>query len=95
MEYRFVLFETGSQPEIYKVPLNRTARLVNEYPNRKVEMFENLQEATAAALALVERAETRSRARIAMFSDRPSPEAEALRRKFSELTEDRIETFVP
>ncbi len=95
MEQRFVLFETESQPEIYKVPLNRTARLVNQYPDRKVAVFETLKEATAAALAVIERAEAQSRSRISVFATEPLPESEALRRRFSELTEDRVETFIP
>jgi hypothetical protein len=95
MEHRFVLFETGHQPEIYKVPLNRTARLVNQYPDRKVAVFETLKEATAAALAVIGRAEAQARSRISVFATQASPESEALRRRFSELTEDRVETFNP
>ncbi len=95
MEHRFVLFETGSEPEIYKVPLNMTARLVNQYPDRKVAVFETLKDATMAALALVERAEAQSRSRVSIFATQPSPESEALRRRFSELTADRVETFIP
>ncbi len=93
MEYRYVMFETGSEPEIYKVPLNRTARLVNEYPDRKLEVFETLKDATAAALACIERAEASSRSRSSLFSTGPSPEIEALRSRFAGLTEDRVETF--
>ena len=95
MEYRYVMFETGSEPEIYKVPLNRTARLVNEYPDRKLEVFETLKDATAAALAYIERAEASSRSGSSLFSTGPSPEIEALRSKLSGLTEDRVETFFP
>ncbi len=96
MEHRFVMFESGSQPEIYKVPLNRTARLVNEYPDRNVEIFETLKDARKAALALVERAEANSRSKISMFSaGGPLPESEALRKRLSQLTEDSVETFFP
>ena len=95
MEHRFVLFETESEPEIYKVPLRMTARLVNDYPDRKVTVFETLKDATMAALAVIERAEAQARSRISVFATEASPEAAALRRRFSDLTEDRVETFIP
>ncbi len=93
MEYRYVMFETGSEPVIYKVPLNRTARLVNEYPDRKLEIFETLKDATAAALAYIERTEASSRSGTSLFSTGPSPKIEALRSRLAGLTEDRVETY--
>ena len=93
MEYRYVMFERGSEPQIYKVPLNKTARLVNEYPDRKVTLFETLNEATAAALACMDRTQADAKPEVALFQTGPSPESEALRKRFSELTEDRVETF--
>ena len=95
MEYRFVLLETGPRPEIFKVQLNMTARLINQYPDRKVAIFETLKDATMAALASIERAEARSRSGVSVFATEASPEIVALRKRFSELTEDRVETFVP
>ncbi len=95
MEYRFVLLETGPRPEIFKVQLNMTARLINQYPDRKVAIFETLREATMAALALIARAEAQSRSGTSTFATGQSPEIAALRRRFSELTEDRVETFIP
>ncbi len=95
MEHRFVLLGTESRPEIFKVQLNMTARLVNQYPDRKVAIFETLKEATMAGLASIEHVESRSRSGVSVFATEPSPEVVALRRRFSELTEDRVETFVP
>ncbi len=95
MEYRFVLLETGPRPEIFKVQLNMTARLVNQYPDRRVAIFETLKDATMAALALIARAEVQSRTGTLTFATGHAPEITALRRRFSELTEDRIETLVP
>ncbi len=95
MEYRFVLLETGPRPEIFKVQLNMTARLVNQYPDRKVAIFETLREATMAALALIARAEAESHSKTSSFATGQSPETAALRQRFLELTEDRVETVVP
>ena len=95
MEYRFVLLEAGPRPEIFKVPLKTTARLVNQYPDREVAIFETLKDATMAALASIERAESRSRSRGSAFATELSPEIIALRRRFSELTEDQVETLIP
>ncbi len=95
MEYRYVLLETGPRPEIFKVQLNMTARLVNQYPGRKVTIFETLKEATMAAVALIARAEVQSRSGTLTFATGRAPEIAALRRRFSELTEDRVKTFVP
>ena len=95
MEYRFVLLETGPRPEIFKIQLNMTARLINQYPDRKVAIFETLREATMAALALIARAEAQSRSGTSSFATGQSPEIVALRQSFLELTEDRVETFVP
>jgi hypothetical protein len=72
-----------------------TARLVNQYPDRRVAIFETLKEATMAALALIARAEVQSRSGTLTFATGHAPEIAALRRRFSELTEDRVETFVP
>ena len=95
MEHRFVLLGTESRPEIFKVQLNMTARLVNQYPDRKVAIFETLKDATMAGLASIERAESRSRSRVSVFATELSPEIIALRRRFSELTEDQVETLIP
>ncbi len=94
MEQRYVLIETGAEPKIYQVPLIITARLINQYPDRKVTVFETLREATMAALASIERAESQSRSGVTVVAAQPSPGSEALRRRFLELTEDRVETFI-
>jgi len=62
------MFGSGSQPLIYKVPLNRTARLVNEYPNRNVGVFATLKDAREAALAFIEQVEARSRLQLDSIS---------------------------
>ncbi len=38
---------------IYKAPLNQTARLINEFPNRNPVFYENLKDAKEAALAII------------------------------------------
>jgi hypothetical protein len=93
MEHRFVVFDGGSEPRIFKVPLNRTARLVNEFPFKRVEVFEALKDAKKAALAIVDRAEEKARPNIGLFAARPARWNEEPRKSLSELTEDRVETF--
>jgi hypothetical protein len=93
MNQRFALLPEGSKPVIYKVATNQTARLKNEIPGRKVEIFDTLNDAKEAALALVEHAKANVRAGITMFSAQPNPEDEALLKTLSELTEDRVESY--
>ncbi len=78
MEQRFVVFDGGSEIRIYKAPLNRTARLINEFPNRKPVVYENLKDAKEAALATI---------------NQLAPQNGKLRKTISELTEDRVETY--
>ncbi len=93
MEQRFAVFPEGPKPKIYKFPANQTARLINEIPGRKVEIFETLNEAKEAALAIVERAKADAKPNIGMFSTQPKPEEIELRRALSELSEDRVERY--
>ena len=90
MEQRFVVLDEGTRLRIYKVPINQTARLTNEIPGRKVEVFETLNDARETALALVERAEASAKPSIAVFS---MPATSQLRKALSELTEDRVERY--
>ncbi len=93
MEQRFVVFDEGSGPKIYKIPINRTARLVNEFPGRKVEFFETLNAAKEAALAIVGRVEASPKPSISSFAPAPTARNEDARNALSELTEDRVETY--
>lgn len=93
MKHRFAVLEEGSRPRIFKVPVSQSARLVNEFPDRKVEIFETLPDAKAAALALIERIRANTRPRAAMFSIKPTNEDDELRKLVSELSEDRVETY--
>ncbi len=93
MEHRFAVLNEGSRPKVFKVLFNQTARLVNEFPDRKVEIFETLNDARNVALALVGRAEANAKPKFAMFAVQPNPEDQELRRMLSELTEDRVERY--
>ncbi len=93
MEQRFVVFDDGSGPRIYKIPINRTARLVNELPDRKVQVFETLNAAKEAALAIVGRAETGTKPSFTSFVPAPPAPNQESRKALSELTEDRVETY--
>ncbi len=93
MEHRFAVLVEGAKPRIYKLPANQTARLINEFPFRKVEVFETLDSARAAALAFVKRVQASAKPSIGMFSTRPNPEDEELLKTLTELTEDRVERY--
>ncbi len=78
MEQRFVVLNGGFEPRIYKARLNQTARLFNEFPNRKPVVYENLKDAKEAALAII---------------NQLAPQNGELRKTISELTEDRVERY--
>ncbi len=82
MKQRYAVFAEGEQPKIYKVPLNKTARVINEFPLQQVEVFETLSAAKLAAWTLAE-----------SFEMRLQSQNEELRSTLSQLTEDRVETF--
>ena len=93
MTLRFAVLNEGKKPRIYKVPVNQTARLINEIPGRRVEVFETFDDAKKAALALVELARANEKPGISMFSIQPNPEEEELVRSLSKLTDDRVERY--
>ena len=93
MEKRFVVFAEVPEPKIYMVPANQTARLRNDRPGRKVEVFEAFDDARKAALAVVEHARANARPSIGMFSIEPNREDEELLETLSELIEDRVERY--
>ena len=98
MEQRFAALGEGAHTRIYKLPVNRIARLINEFPLRKVEIFETLNGAKNAALAIASRVQAKGNPKISMFATRPTPQRptpqnEELRKTLSKLTEDRVETY--
>ncbi len=84
MKQHFALFTDGHTPKIYKLPVIQTARLINEFPGRKVEVFETLDSAKEAALAII---------MSTLIASKPAPGDEELLKTLSELTEDRIERY--
>ena len=82
MEQRFAVLAEGEKPKIYKVPFNRTARIINEFPFQHVEVFETLSAAKLAAWTLAESLEMRLQS-----------QNEELRSTLVQLTEDRVETY--
>ena len=82
MEHRFAVLAEGEKPKIYKVPFNKTARIVNEFPFQHVKIFETLSDAKVEAWAIAER-----------FEMRPLSQNQELRDTLSQLTEDRVETI--
>ncbi len=93
MKQRFAVFTEGRKPKIYKFPTKQTARLINEIPGRKVEVFETLNGAREAALARIKLARENTKSGITMFASEINREDEALLQTLSELTEDRVERY--
>ena len=91
MEQRFAVLTEGHKPKIYKLPVSQTARLINEIPGRKVEVFETLDSARKEALAIIESAKENAKPSIGLFA---VPEDQELLKTLSELTEDRIERYL-
>jgi hypothetical protein len=76
MEQRFAVLAEGATPKIYKLPINQTARLINEVPGRKVEVFKTLNDAREAALTLVESTKANARLSISILSNGPDSDNE-------------------
>lgn len=93
MNTRFVVVDHGLDTGIYKIYAQQTARLLNEFGNEYIEIFDSLEDAKAAALAIVNRHGEAARQSQWQFSFRPDPRIETLKTAFSDLTEDRVETF--
>ncbi len=93
MEQHFALLTEGHKPKIYKLPASQSARVINEIPGRKVEIFETLDNARKAALAIIESANANAKPKIGLFASKPASEDEELLKTISELTEDRIERY--
>ncbi len=93
MEQRFAVLAEGATPKIYKLPINQTARLINEVPGRKVEVFETLSDAREATLTLVESVKANARPGISILSNGPDSDCEELLKTLSELTEGRVERY--
>lgn len=93
MANQFAVLTEGRNPKIYKLPVSQTARLINEIPGRKVEVFETLDSARKAALAIVTSTKAKTKPDIGLFASRPDPEDEELLKTLAELTEDRIEKY--
>ena len=49
MEQRFAVLAQGEKPKIYKVPVNKMARLIDEFPLQCVEIFESLNDAKVSS----------------------------------------------
>ncbi len=90
MDQRYVLFEEFVGPRIYKIPINQTARVINDYPDCKVEIFETLAAAKGAALTIVERAWQGPKRSLMDFTGRSKPQNVELRRTISELNEHTV-----
>ncbi len=93
MEQHFALLTEGHKLKIYKLPVSQMARLINEIPGRKIEVFETLDSARKAALAIIESANANAKPKIGLFASKPAPEDEESLKTLSELTEDRFERY--
>ncbi len=90
MDQRYVLLVEWAGPRIYRIPFNQTARVINEYPDRELKIFETLTAAKHAALVVVDRAEQGRKRSLTDFSTRSNPQNVELRRTISELNEHTV-----
>jgi hypothetical protein len=94
MDQRYVLIKELTGPRIFWVRLNETARLFNEDPSRKMEIFETLVAAKDAALAVIDRHMQDANRDIMDFSGRSERQKvelhQELRREISEMDENTI-----
>ena len=93
MNWRFVVVDHGLKTGIYKILVNQTARLMNEFGRENIEIFDKLEDAKEVVLLIVKRYEEAAKQNHHQISYRPDPRIEMLRAEMSELTEDRLETF--
>jgi hypothetical protein len=66
MEQRFAVLAEGATPKIYKVPVNKSARLINEFPFQHVEIFKTLNDAKIAALGFARNAQPNQNSKISI-----------------------------
>ncbi len=94
MDQRYVLVKEMTGPKIFWVRWNETARLINEDPSRKMELFETLAAAKGAALSVVDRVAQVPKRGLMEFtgrSERQNAELRReLRREISDLDENTI-----
>jgi hypothetical protein len=98
MNWRFVLvdhgLETGIETTgIYKILRHQTARLMNEFGQENIEIFDNIEDAKEAAVLMVKRHEEAVRQNHTFFEYQPDPKIEKLKNEISELTVDRVQEF--
>ncbi len=99
MEYRFVLVDHGiktgtTTTGIYKILRHQKARLMNEFGQENVEVFDNLRDAKEAALLTIKHHEWVERQKYhSFFPNQPDPRIKKLKDEMSELTVDRVQDF--
>ena len=94
MTTRFVVVDNGLETSVYKIHANQTARLRNEFSGEDLELFDDLERAKQAALAILGRhEEAEKEASRRSFSFRSDNKFDSLKSALSGLTEDRVETF--
>lgn len=94
MTTRFVVLDHGLTTSVYKIHANQTARLKNEFGNEGIELFDDLEQAKQAALAILGRLEEVSKeANRRSFSFQSDNPFDSLKTALTALTEDRVDTF--
>lgn len=93
MEYRYAVFVGWAGPEIFKLPIQQTARFRLEYSDRNPRIFYTLRAAKAEALSIVEHDATNASRTLSFFATASVQDHLDQRRKIAELTEDTVERF--
>ena len=94
MEKRYLVFDRGLDTEISRISANLTARLRNETEGQDLEIFDNLEAAKAATLAIIERYSEKLKPKSGMFSTAPKDQARDRLDQVNALTEDDIEDYI-
>ena len=93
MRARFVIVDHGLDSGIYKIFAQQTARLLNEFGEENIEIFDSLEDAKGAAFAIVKRYADEAAQSQWQFSFRPDSRVENLGALLSDLSADRVQTF--
>ncbi|HEX9770811.1 MAG TPA: hypothetical protein VGA50_16690 [Kiloniellales bacterium] len=93
MSTRFVVVDQGLNTGVYRIHTHQTARLLNEFGNENIEIFDSFEDAREAALLIIGRCDEAWKQSQWRFAFRSDPQIERLKREFSELTADGVETF--
>ncbi len=93
-EYAFCRRGPWSRYGRLKICTHQTARLLNEFGKKNIEIFDSFEAAREAALLTICRYDEARNQSQWRFSFRSNPQVESVKKEISELTADRVKTFL-